>query len=261
VCVSLSLLFCDSFPRAKLLNAGSWMSWRRWWLWYDVWNRTYYPKAADHENAKKQWYIVDASDKCLGRLASTVLSTSEANTCSPTLPPLTWEPVLSLYVSIFCHHDSSTLVSFLQPQLWTLALLTDFWPKLSKLSKGHCKWISIWCVLNTFRCISVSLWKFCPWWNGTWFEHGCFLLWQCVKIDHVGECWESGSYKQEKVTGALQVALWQARWDDWGDFWFFAAPNSWMNYWACSARHVTKRPGGHLSLSFLLCAHGYASAG
>jgi len=26
VCVSLSLLFCDSFPRAKLLNAGSWMS-------------------------------------------------------------------------------------------------------------------------------------------------------------------------------------------------------------------------------------------
>ncbi|CAM6011111.1 unnamed protein product [Sphagnum balticum] len=33
---------------------------------------TYYPKAADHENAKNQWYIVDASDKCLGRLASTV---------------------------------------------------------------------------------------------------------------------------------------------------------------------------------------------
>lgn len=59
---------------------------------------TYYPKAADHENAKKQWYIVDASDKCLGRLASTVLSTSEANTCSPTLPPLTWEPVLSLSI-------------------------------------------------------------------------------------------------------------------------------------------------------------------
>jgi hypothetical protein len=26
VYVSLSLLFCDSFPRAKLLNAGSWMS-------------------------------------------------------------------------------------------------------------------------------------------------------------------------------------------------------------------------------------------
>ncbi|CAK9231760.1 unnamed protein product [Sphagnum troendelagicum] len=61
-------------------------------------NRTYYPKAADHENAKKQWYIVDASDKCLGSLASTVLSTSEANTCSPTLPPLTWEPVLSLLI-------------------------------------------------------------------------------------------------------------------------------------------------------------------
>jgi large subunit ribosomal protein L13 len=38
----------------------------------DVWNRTYYPKAADHENVKKQWYIVDATDKRLGRLASTV---------------------------------------------------------------------------------------------------------------------------------------------------------------------------------------------
>jgi hypothetical protein len=109
------------------------------------------------------------------------------------------------------------------------------------------------CVLNTFWCISVSLWKFWPWWDGSWFEHGCFWLWQCVKIDHAGECWESGSYKQEKVTEALQVALWQAWWDDLGDFWFFAAPNSWMNYWACSARHVTKRPGG-ISLPLSYCA-------
>lgn len=34
--------------------------------------KTWYPKAADHENAKKTWYIVDATDKILGRLASTI---------------------------------------------------------------------------------------------------------------------------------------------------------------------------------------------
>lgn len=34
--------------------------------------KTWYPKAADHENLKKTWYIVDATDKVLGRLASTI---------------------------------------------------------------------------------------------------------------------------------------------------------------------------------------------
>ncbi|KAH9300467.1 hypothetical protein KI387_012050 [Taxus chinensis] len=34
--------------------------------------KTWYPKAADHDNQKKTWYIVDATDKILGRLASTI---------------------------------------------------------------------------------------------------------------------------------------------------------------------------------------------
>ncbi|KAL6543330.1 60S ribosomal protein L13 [Orobanche hederae] len=38
----------------------------------DVWNKTWYPKAADHVNTDKPWYIVDATDKILGRLASTI---------------------------------------------------------------------------------------------------------------------------------------------------------------------------------------------
>lgn len=38
----------------------------------DVWNRTYYPKAADHVNGEKTWYVVDASNKRLGRLASCI---------------------------------------------------------------------------------------------------------------------------------------------------------------------------------------------
>lgn len=39
----------------------------------DLWNeKTWYPKAADHLNAEKIWYIVDAADKRLGRLASTI---------------------------------------------------------------------------------------------------------------------------------------------------------------------------------------------
>ncbi|KAJ4843180.1 60S ribosomal protein L13 [Turnera subulata] len=38
----------------------------------DIWNTTWYPKAADHVNTGKQWYVVDATDKILGRLASTI---------------------------------------------------------------------------------------------------------------------------------------------------------------------------------------------
>ncbi|XP_027170266.1 50S ribosomal protein L13, chloroplastic-like [Coffea eugenioides] len=38
----------------------------------DIWNTTWYPKAADHVNTDKPWYIVDATDKILGRLASTI---------------------------------------------------------------------------------------------------------------------------------------------------------------------------------------------
>lgn len=39
----------------------------------DIWNeKTWYPKAADHVNLEKKWYVVDAADKRLGRLASTI---------------------------------------------------------------------------------------------------------------------------------------------------------------------------------------------
>eukprot|EP00246_Nothoceros_aenigmaticus_P014761 TRINITY_DN581_c0_g1_i3.p1 TRINITY_DN581_c0_g1~~TRINITY_DN581_c0_g1_i3.p1 ORF type:complete len:233 (+),score=25.33 TRINITY_DN581_c0_g1_i3:56-754(+) len=38
----------------------------------DEWNRTWYPKAKDHLNVEKKWYIVDAAGKRLGRLASTI---------------------------------------------------------------------------------------------------------------------------------------------------------------------------------------------
>ncbi|CAA6665685.1 unnamed protein product [Spirodela intermedia] len=38
----------------------------------DIWNKTWYPKAADHVNTEKTWYVVDATDKILGRLASTI---------------------------------------------------------------------------------------------------------------------------------------------------------------------------------------------
>ena len=37
-----------------------------------MWNRTYYPKAADHLNVEKKWFIIDASNKRLGRLACAV---------------------------------------------------------------------------------------------------------------------------------------------------------------------------------------------
>ena len=41
-------------------------------FYQDIWNKTWYPKAADHVNTEKTWYVVDATDKILGRLASTI---------------------------------------------------------------------------------------------------------------------------------------------------------------------------------------------
>jgi large subunit ribosomal protein L13 len=38
----------------------------------DIWNKTWYPKAEDHINTEKPWYIVDAEDLILGRMASTI---------------------------------------------------------------------------------------------------------------------------------------------------------------------------------------------
>eukprot|EP00850_Spirogloea_muscicola_P024491 SM000916S24377 [mRNA] locus=s916:61:975:+ [translate_table: standard] len=38
----------------------------------DSWNRTWYPKAEDAAKAQKTWYVVDASSKKLGRLASAI---------------------------------------------------------------------------------------------------------------------------------------------------------------------------------------------
>ncbi|XVF04419.1 hypothetical protein REPUB_Repub05bG0080900 [Reevesia pubescens] len=38
-----------------------------------IWNTTWYPKANDHVNTAKPWYIVDATDKILRRLASTIV--------------------------------------------------------------------------------------------------------------------------------------------------------------------------------------------
>ncbi|KFK42236.1 hypothetical protein AALP_AA2G229300 [Arabis alpina] len=38
----------------------------------DIWNTTWYPKALDHVNTDKPWFVVDATDKILGRLASTI---------------------------------------------------------------------------------------------------------------------------------------------------------------------------------------------
>lgn len=41
-------------------------------IFQDLLNRTWYPKAKDHVNTDKPWYVVDATDKILGRLASTI---------------------------------------------------------------------------------------------------------------------------------------------------------------------------------------------
>lgn len=52
----------------------------------DIWNKTWYPKAVDHINTEKPWYIVDATDKILGRLASTIANHIRGKTLATYTP-------------------------------------------------------------------------------------------------------------------------------------------------------------------------------
>ncbi|KAI3520715.1 hypothetical protein L1887_10165 [Cichorium endivia] len=38
----------------------------------NVWNKTWYRKAEDHVNTEKTWYVVDRTDKILGRMTSAI---------------------------------------------------------------------------------------------------------------------------------------------------------------------------------------------
>lgn len=38
----------------------------------DVWNKSYYPKAVDHVPTEKTWYLIDAADLRLGRMATLI---------------------------------------------------------------------------------------------------------------------------------------------------------------------------------------------
>jgi hypothetical protein len=144
---------------------------------------------------------------------------------------------------LFCHRSPC---SFLQHTTgWRCKQILAKFFKLNKDTPRSLLWVS-----ETFWSICVSVWEIGLHEKPLGLIAVGFDLGRCGHC--AGECWESGSYRQEKVTEALQAALWQAWWDDWGDFWVIAAPNSWTNYWACSAGNVTKRPGGHLSLSATL---------
>lgn len=63
-----------------------------------MWNRTYYPKGEDHANVAKKWYIVDASNKRLGRLASSIAMHIRGKT-EPTYTP---SVDMGAYVIVVC---------------------------------------------------------------------------------------------------------------------------------------------------------------
>ncbi|XP_051134971.1 50S ribosomal protein L13, chloroplastic-like [Andrographis paniculata] len=68
---NVSRILCQDKDKAALVPA------EQQWMFDcitgpDVLNKTWYPKASDHVNTDKPWYVVDATDKILGRLASTI---------------------------------------------------------------------------------------------------------------------------------------------------------------------------------------------
>ncbi|CAI7859676.1 unnamed protein product, partial [Closterium sp. NIES-54] len=71
----------------------------------DEWNRTYYPKEANHLNVEKQWYIVDAADKRLSRLASSIanhIRGKDQPTYTPSIDMGTYVIVVSVWERRLC---------------------------------------------------------------------------------------------------------------------------------------------------------------
>lgn len=64
-------IFCSYYGFCHLIASQNVIQ-DPYYILQDIWNKTWYPKAADHINSEKTWYIVDATDKILGRLASTI---------------------------------------------------------------------------------------------------------------------------------------------------------------------------------------------
>lgn len=64
----------------------------------DIWNKTWYPKAVDHVNTEKPWYVVDATDKILGRLASTIANHIRGK----NLPTYTPSVDMGAFVIVVC---------------------------------------------------------------------------------------------------------------------------------------------------------------
>lgn len=80
----------------------------------DLWNRTYYPKAADHVNSEKQWYIVDAENMRLGRLASTIA----IHIRGKNLPTYTPSVDMGAYVIVVGRWPPFSFLSFMLHSAW-----------------------------------------------------------------------------------------------------------------------------------------------
>lgn len=83
----------------------------------DIWNKTWYPKAADHVNTDKPWYVVDATDLILGRLASTIAVHIRGKTLATYTPSVDMGAFV-IVVCTFIHTCfSSTVLSFYNARL------------------------------------------------------------------------------------------------------------------------------------------------
>lgn len=78
----------------------------------DIWNTTWYPKASDHINTEKTWYIVDATDKILGRLASTIANHIRGKnlvTYTPSVDMGSFVIVVRISAFIICNWHGSAV--------------------------------------------------------------------------------------------------------------------------------------------------------
>jgi hypothetical protein len=81
----------------------------------DIWNTTWYPKAADHVTTEKTWYVVDAEDKILGRMASAIavhMRGKNEPTYTPSVDMGAFVIVVCIFSVVFTEYSRILPVTF-----------------------------------------------------------------------------------------------------------------------------------------------------
>lgn len=168
-------------------------------------------------NTEKPWYVVDATDKILGRLASTIANHIRGKDLATYTPSVD----MGAFVIVVC--GCTCTWCFIVTFILEKSIVAAITRTLIALLSTH---LEFSCNLFSFSCLFTV-------------THELYLFSGC----YIGKCRKSCGVWQKEDTKTIQEAFRATRWYDGRNFWPATAENSWKNYWACCSWHASEREG------------------